>query len=85
MPDGDIQNICYVFLRDGSVHPQEKIHPTPDERYWWNIKGGNRVDAINTDCGPIGVLICYDAEFPELDPPSRRPGRDDPVRAVLHR
>ncbi len=65
-PDGDIQNICYVFLRDGSVHQQKKIHPTPDERYWWNIKGGSRVDAIDTDCGPIGVLICYDAEFPEL-------------------
>ncbi len=64
--DGDIQNICYVFLRDGSVHMQKKIHPTPDERYWWNIKGGSRVDAIDTDCGPIGVLICYDAEFPEL-------------------
>ena len=21
---------------------------------------------IQTDCGPIGVLICYDSEFPEL-------------------
>jgi predicted amidohydrolase len=30
------------------------------------MKGGNKLDAINTDCGPIGVLICYDAEFPEL-------------------
>ncbi|MFT7576203.1 MAG: putative amidohydrolase/ribosomal protein S18 acetylase RimI-like enzyme [Alphaproteobacteria bacterium] len=64
--DGEIHNICYVFLRDGSVHMQKKIHPTPDERKWWNIKGGSRVDAIDTDCGPIGVLICYDAEFPEL-------------------
>ena len=27
---------------------------------------GDRVDVINTDCGPVGVLICYDAEFPEL-------------------
>ncbi|GGB74476.1 MULTISPECIES: bifunctional GNAT family N-acetyltransferase/carbon-nitrogen hydrolase family protein [Henriciella] len=64
--DGDIQNVAYVFLRDGSVHAQEKIHPTPDERHWWNIKGGDSVDVIPTDCGPIGVLICYDAEFPEL-------------------
>lgn len=64
--DGSIHNIAYVFLRDGSIHSQEKIHPTPDEAYWWDIRGGNRVDAINTDCGPIGVLICYDAEFPEL-------------------
>ncbi|WP_424340339.1 GNAT family N-acetyltransferase [Henriciella sp.] len=64
--DGDIQNVAYVFLRNGSVHAQEKIHPTPDERHWWNIKGGDTVDVIPTDCGPIGVLICYDSEFPEL-------------------
>ncbi len=64
--DGEIQNIAYVFLRDGSVHEQEKIHPTPNERRWWNIQGGDRVHAIETDCGPIGVLICYDCEFPEL-------------------
>lgn len=64
--DGDIQNIAYVFLRDGSVHAQEKIHPTPNERHYWNIKGGDEVATIDTDCGPIGVLICYDSEFPEL-------------------
>lgn len=66
MPDGDIHNVAYVFLRDGSVHAQEKIHPTPDERFWWNIKGGDEIRAIDTDCGPIGVLVCYDSEFPEL-------------------
>ncbi|GJL97608.1 MAG: hydrolase YhcX [Hyphobacterium sp.] len=64
--DGDIQNVAYVFLRDGSVHSQEKIHPTPNEKFWWGIKGGDEVRTIPTDCGPIGVLICYDAEFPEL-------------------
>jgi predicted amidohydrolase/GNAT superfamily N-acetyltransferase len=66
MPDGDIHNVAYVFLRDGSVHAQEKIHPTPNERYWWNIKGGEEVRAIETDVGPIGVMVCYDSEFPEL-------------------
>ena len=64
--DGDIQNVAFVCLRDGAVHEQEKIHPTPNERYWWNIKGGDNIDAIPTDCGPIGVLICYDSEYPEL-------------------
>ena len=64
--DGDVQNVAYVCLRDGSVHAQEKVHPTPNERYWWKIRGGDRIDAIQTDCGPIGVLICYDSEFPEL-------------------
>ena len=64
--DGSIQNVAYVCLRDGSVHAQEKIHPTPNEAYWWKIKGGNSVDVIQTDIGPVGVLICYDSEFPEL-------------------
>ena len=64
--DGDIQNVAYVCLRDGSIHAQEKIHPTPNEAYWWKIKGGDSVDVIQTDIGPIGVLICYDSEFPEL-------------------
>ncbi|PWE16398.1 carbon-nitrogen hydrolase [Marinicauda salina] len=64
--DGDIQNVAYIFLRDGSIHAQEKIHPTPNEKYWWNIKGGDFVHAIPTDCGPVGILICYDVEFPEL-------------------
>lgn len=64
--NGDIRNVGYVFLRDGSVHTQDKIHMTPSEAYWWDMKGGDRVEAINTDCGPIGVLICYDSEFPEL-------------------
>lgn len=64
--NGNILNICYVCLRDGSVHGQAKIHPTPNERYWWNIEGGDNLHTIMTDCGPIGVMICYDSEFPEL-------------------
>ncbi|HPE48973.1 MAG TPA: carbon-nitrogen hydrolase family protein, partial [Hyphomonas sp.] len=64
--NGDILNISYVFLRDGSVHTQQKLHPTPSERMWWNIKGGKGANVIQTDCGPIGVMICYDSEFPEL-------------------
>ncbi len=66
LENGDVMNICYVCLRDGSIHQQEKIHPTPSEKYWWNIKGGDQLRTIKTDCGTIGVLICYDSEFPEL-------------------
>lgn len=61
-----VRNISYICLRDGSIHEQAKIHPTPDEKYWWKIEGGDEVKVIDTDCGPIGVLICYDSEFPEL-------------------
>ena len=63
---GRIENISYVFLRDGRTLEQPKIHPTPNERYWWDIEGGSTLNAIDTDCGPIGVLVCYDSEFPEL-------------------
>jgi predicted amidohydrolase len=66
MRDGQVHNVSSIFLRDGTVATQDKIHPTPNERYWWNIVGGDTVRVIDTDCGPIGVLICYDCEFPEL-------------------
>ena len=64
--NGRVENISYVFLRDGSLFEQPKIHPTPNEVYWWDIEGGHTLTPIDTDCGRIGVLICYDAEFPEL-------------------
>lgn len=63
---GEMRNISYVFLRDGSTHTQEKLHPTPSEKRWWNIRGGYGASVIHTDCGPIGVMICYDSEFPEM-------------------
>lgn len=63
---GKIQNVSYLFLRDGPIHTQPKIHPSSDEQFWWNIEGADELDAIQTDCGPVGVLLCYDSEFPEL-------------------
>ena len=64
--DQQIRNISYVCLRDGSVHAREKIHITPSEHMGWAVTGGNRADVIHSDCGAIGILICYDSEFPEL-------------------
>lgn len=62
----EIRNIAYTFLRDGSTHESQKLHPTPSERKWWNIQDGYGAHVIPTDCGPIGVMVCYDSEFPEL-------------------
>ena len=83
--DGEVYNVSYVFLRDGSVHEQRKVHPTPNERYWWNIKGGDRANVIDTDCGPIGVLDLLRLRISGTGPACDRPGRGDPVRSVLHR
>ena len=30
------------------------------------MKGGNKFKVFETDCAKIGILICYDVEFPEL-------------------
>jgi predicted amidohydrolase len=65
LASGDIRNIAYAALRDGSLHRQEKIHATPSERSYWGVSGGRENKVIDTDCGPIGIAICYDSEFPE--------------------
>ncbi|WP_233546019.1 carbon-nitrogen hydrolase family protein [Salinibius halmophilus] len=65
--DGDtLYNNAYLCRRDGSVDRQQKIHITPHERRDWVIEGGDELKVFDTDCGRIGVLICYDVEFPEL-------------------
>lgn len=30
------------------------------------MSGGHKIQTFDTDCGKIGILICYDVEFPEL-------------------
>lgn len=66
MVDGVLYNVGYLCQRDGSVERYEKIHVTPDEYKVWGLKGGKQLRAFDTDCGKIGILICYDVEFPEL-------------------
>ena len=61
-----LYNVGYLCKRDGTVERFEKIHVTPDEAKIWAMKGGNKLRAFDTDCGKIGILICYDVEFPEL-------------------
>lgn len=59
-------NIGYLCKRDGSVDRYEKIHVTPDEAKVWGMQGGSSIKTFDTDCGKVGILICYDSEFPEL-------------------
>lgn len=64
--DGTLYNVGYLCHRDGTVDRFIKIHVTPDEARVWGMKGGDNIQSFNTDCGKIGILICYDVEFPEL-------------------
>ncbi len=63
---GTPRNVSYLCLKDGTIHDQYKLHPTPDERAIWGIEGARGLDVVETDCGPVATLICYDSEFPEL-------------------
>ena len=64
---GDLlYNVGYLCRRDGTLERYEKLHVTPDEAKVWGMQGGTKLEAFDTDCGKIGILICYDSEFPEL-------------------
>ena len=62
----ELYNVSFLFRRDGTRDQQYKIHVTPDERAYWGVKGGDRLKTLDTDVGKIGLLVCYDCEFPEL-------------------
>lgn len=64
--DEKLYNVGYLCRRDGSVERFEKLHITPDEEKVWGLVGGRQLKTFDTDCGKIGILICYDVEFPEL-------------------
>ncbi len=64
--DGELNNVAFLFERNGKVGTQKKIHVTPNERKWWGVQPGARVEVFDTDCGKVAILICYDIEFPEL-------------------
>ncbi|SMO79090.1 bifunctional GNAT family N-acetyltransferase/carbon-nitrogen hydrolase family protein [Solitalea koreensis] len=64
--DGKLLNIGFLCHRNGMTEQYEKLHVTPDEKNSWGMSGGNLLKTYDTDCGKIGILICYDVEFPEL-------------------
>ncbi len=64
--DGHLHNAGYLLRRDGTSERYEKLHITPNEVKVWGLQGGKQIKAFDTDCGKIGILICYDSEFPEL-------------------
>ncbi len=62
----DLYNVGFLCRRDGTFDTYEKIHVTPDETKSWGLSGGKTIKTFDTDCAKIGILICYDVEYPEL-------------------
>jgi predicted amidohydrolase len=59
-------NVAFLFRRDGTIDRQSKLHVTPNEKKWWGIDGGDKLNVMDTDIGKIAINVCYDVEFPEL-------------------
>ncbi len=66
LDDGELYNVAFLCRRDGTVEAQSKLHITPSEWRFWAMRGGDDLQVFETDFGRIGILICYDVQFPEL-------------------
>ncbi|GAB4387634.1 MAG: carbon-nitrogen hydrolase family protein [Albidovulum sp.] len=59
-------NRASLFGPDGLIGHQDKAMMTRWERDEWKIVPGDGLTVFETDLGRIGILICYDSEFPLL-------------------
>ena len=59
-------NRARLFTPGGSVGVQDKQIMTRFERDPWDIAPGGPLRLFDTSLGRIGILICYDSEFPLL-------------------
>ena len=64
--DGRYHNAARLFTPGGAMGVQEKLVMTRFEREQWHVHAGGPLRLFDTVLGRIGVLICYDAEFPML-------------------
>jgi predicted amidohydrolase len=63
---GKMYNVSYLCHRSGNIDFAKKIHITPNEFKYYAMSGGDELKVFDTDCGKVGIQICYDIEFPEI-------------------
>lgn len=59
-------NRARFFAPGGRMEVMDKQIMTRFEREDWGVRGGDPLRVLETELGRIGVLICYDSEFPLL-------------------
>jgi predicted amidohydrolase len=64
--DGTHRNTAYLAHADGRIEQQDKLHLTPQEKTI-GLQPGD--DVLITEIGParVGIQICADIEFPEIN------------------
>lgn len=65
LASGQYVNTAQLVTPNGNVGEQDKIIMTPFEREW-GVSGGAPLRVFDTAIGKIGIMICYDSEFPLL-------------------
>ncbi|SMX27637.1 (R)-stereoselective amidase [Pelagimonas phthalicica] len=59
-------NRARLFAPSGEMVAQDKQIMTRFEREIWHVDAGEQLQVFDTALGKIGILICYDSEFPLL-------------------
>jgi len=59
-------NRATLYGPGGIIGHQDKQIMTRFERETWDVVAGRGLQVFDTDLGRIGVVICYDSEFPLL-------------------
>jgi len=62
---GELFNAAHLFTPNGQVFRQKKVHLTATEKGSYQMSRGHGFYCYHTDYGNIGILVCYDVEFPE--------------------
>jgi len=66
---GKVYNTAFLFDPSGEIvaeYSKTHLFDTPDYQESKHITPGERVTVLETRCGKIGIIICYDIRFPEL-------------------
>lgn len=64
LTDRGVVNRAWLVSPTGAVVHQDKLILTPYERDVLDMVSGEEMKLIDTPLGKIGILICYDSEFP---------------------
>jgi predicted amidohydrolase len=63
--DGELYNSAALFDRGELVAAYRKVHLWDSEQLFFR-PGGSLPPVCDTSAGRIGVMVCYDLEFPEM-------------------
>ncbi|MGE0240290.1 MAG: carbon-nitrogen hydrolase family protein [Parvibaculaceae bacterium] len=74
--DGSTLNVARIFGPSGRKGRYAKLMMTPWERDPWRIAAGNELLVFDIGPAKIGLLICYDIEFPLLSRALAEAGAD---------